>query len=181
MRQTFRGANGRTGDCGGCAPRLSASPGPAGRRCGFRSASCERAFATHATLMLLSSHLMAGRLRRQSARRLWRKAPYLDDVDPALAEELYQRLARQGFGSLADSVFDLKLVDVCHCRDRRCASFYTIGRFHLIWLWPHSRKTVDLGAAPVMRVDVMNERIVAVEVFERPRLRQMLRDEGGRG
>jgi len=124
---------------------------------------------------------MAARLRRQTARRLRRKAPYLDEVDPELAEELHGRLARRGYGSLADRVFDVKLVDVCQCCDRSCAGFYAIGRFHLVWLWRHRRETVDLGSAPVMRVDVMNDRIVAVEVFERPELRRMLRREGGRG
>lgn len=176
MRQTFDGANGRA-RCAGYRRRLSANAGGRGRE-----ATCARAFPTSAKLVGLSGHhLMTARLRRQRAKRLRRVAPYLDDVDPELAEDLYQRLVVAGYDALADTVFDLKLIDVCQCSDRTCAGFYTIGRFQLAWLWRYRCEVVDLGAAPVLRVAVTNDRIVAVEVFERPRLRQMLRRDGGHG
>ena len=127
------------------------------------------------TRVLVSGHLISGGIRGRSGKGSSGAAPFLDDVDPELAEELKRELDGRGQRALADTIFDLRLVEPCRCTDSRCASFYTVGRFHLAWLWRQRWRTVAIRTQPLLSIDVSGDFIVGVEVAERPALRQALR------
>jgi hypothetical protein len=97
----------------------------------------------------------------------------LGDVDPVLARELWVGLAMAGEDALASVVEELTIVEPCGCDDEECASFYPVERFQAAWYWGRNGRTVRLRAG--LAVDVAGGRIVAVEVVDRPILRQTLR------
>jgi hypothetical protein len=97
----------------------------------------------------------------------------LGDVDPALARELRAGLAMAGEDALASAVEELTIVESCLCGDEECASFYPVERFQAAWYWGSSGRTVRLRAG--LAVDAAGDRIVAVEVVDRPILRRTLR------
>jgi hypothetical protein len=97
----------------------------------------------------------------------------LKDADPVLARELPMGLALAGEDVLARVVEELLIVEPCRCDDEECASFYPVERFQAAWYWGRDGRTVSLR--PGLAVDAAGDRIVAVEVVGRPRLRQTLR------
>jgi hypothetical protein len=118
--------------------------------------------------------ISATRRGRRCARSV-REAPFLDDVDPGLGEELQRLLGAGADSQLAEGVFDLKLVEPCWCSDPSCASFYAVGRFDLAWVWRRRARTLTVRVEPLLGVDVVGGRIIAVEVSGRPGLRAVLR------
>lgn len=127
--------------------------------------------------MPLSRHTFSGRGRALGRNRSPIAAPYLEDVDPELSEELQQLLAAQGHAALAHAALDLRLIEPCQCNDPTCASFYTLSRFQAAWLWNRGGQTLTLRTEPTLSVDVIGDRIVAVEVLQRPKLRNALHSQ----
>jgi hypothetical protein len=66
-------------------------------------------------------------------------------------------------------VSQLQVVEECGCDRAGCASFYTVEGFHARWLWGRGGRTLTLG--PGLAVDVVGNRILAVEVINLPDLR----------
>ena len=54
-----------------------------------------------------------------------------------------------------------------------CASFYAVDPSRAAWLWRQRGRTIML--APGLTVDAAGDRIVCVEVHNRPRLKDALR------
>lgn len=122
-----------------------------------------------------SGHRLSARSRRGAWRAFGAPAAYLDDLDPELAEELQRELALRGHGVFAEVVFDLRVREGCACGDPACASFFTVGRSDLAWMWFGRWKTLPLRADPLLAVAVWGKRIVGVEVAGRPLLREVVR------
>jgi hypothetical protein len=97
----------------------------------------------------------------------------LRDVDPVLARELRVGLAMAGENNLACAIEELTIVEPCGCDDEACASFYPVERFQAAWYWGRDGRTVALRQG--LAVDAAADRIIAVEVVDRPILRRNLR------
>jgi hypothetical protein len=67
------------------------------------------------TRVLVSGHLISGGVRGRSGKGSSGAAPFLDDVDPELAEELKRELDGRGQRALADTILDLRLVEPRRC------------------------------------------------------------------
>ena len=96
----------------------------------------------------------------------------LGEIDPELARDLAGALAAAGEEVLAGGVASLPVVEACHCDDSTCASFYAVDPFRAALLWRHRGRTIVL--APGLSVDAAGDRIVCVEVHDRPRLKHAL-------
>jgi len=94
------------------------------------------------------------------------------ELDPELARDLGGALAASGEELLAGRVAQLRVVDACHCDDPTCASFYAVDPVRAAWLWRQQGKTIVL--APWLSVDAAGDRIICVEVYNRPRLKHAL-------
>jgi hypothetical protein len=93
---------------------------------------------------------------------------------PTFADELQTLLGVAGRAGLAAQVPSLELVDRCRCNDDFCGTFYTVTPPKGAWGPGHY--TVALAEAEVgmINVDVLNDRIVEVEVLWRPEIRDAL-------
>jgi hypothetical protein len=95
----------------------------------------------------------------------------LADLAPAFAEELADLLEAHRQPVLARSVSTLAVVQLCHCEDARCSSFYTVPRSTANWRWQQSGRTLDLDArVGTVNVDIAGQEIISVEVLDRPDL-----------
>lgn len=120
-------------------------------------------------------HFLAA-VRQRLARPSPQPPPLLADLDPAFAAELAALLAARGQPVLSRSVPGLSVVELCHCNDPRCASFYTVARFAANWRWQQGGETLDLDARTgTVRVDIAGEQIISVEVLDRPQLASALK------
>jgi hypothetical protein len=96
----------------------------------------------------------------------------LRELDPELARDLSDELDAAGERVLAGAVASLRVVEACHCDDPTCASFYAVDPFRAAWFWRHRGRTIVL--APGLSVDAAGDRIVCVEVHDRPTLKNAL-------
>lgn len=87
-------------------------------------------------------------------------------IDGSLANELRARLEAAGETELVGAVGELRVVEPCACDDPQCASFYALPRFQTMWLWNRGGRTISLGGG--YAIDVVGDRIVAVEVIREP-------------
>ena len=96
--------------------------------------------------------------------------PLLTTVLPDFSRELQALLHRAP--ELAASVDQLRIVDRCRCGDDFCATFYTEpppeGAFG-----PRHR-TISFEVTDAVILDVVEGRIVCVEVLDRPNVRSRL-------
>jgi hypothetical protein len=100
----------------------------------------------------------------------------LVDMFPALSTELQQLLSKQGEASLAAQVPRLAVIDRCRCGDDFCGTFYVqpkpkgaYGRGH---------RNVALEPREGMLIlDVVDDKIAAVEVLYRDEIRDRLLTE----
>ena len=96
----------------------------------------------------------------------------VSEVLPDLADEL-QRLLSPESEDLAAQVPHLRIVDRCRCGDDFCATFYTEPAPHG-WYGPgHENVTLDIDRS-VLILDVVDRRIMCVEVLDRPEVRRIL-------
>jgi hypothetical protein len=91
--------------------------------------------------------------------------PLLRSVLPRLAAELQRGLSDKGHPELAVQVDSLHVVDRCRCGDSFCATFYNVPPPKGAWGPGHETIPLDSVAAGIVNVDVLNGRIVAVEVL----------------
>ena len=96
---------------------------------------------------------------------------------PELSVELQRLLYAAGETSLAESVRELRVVDRCRCGDDFCATFYTAPPPN--GSYGQTLRSLELEPEQGMIIlDVVEERIVCVEVLYRPavsaRLLQLL-------
>jgi hypothetical protein len=94
------------------------------------------------------------------------------EIDPELACDLGEALDAAGEEVLAGAVASLRVVEACHCDDPTCASFYAVDPFQAAWLWGQRGRTIVL--APELSVDAAGDRILCVEVYRRPTLKDAL-------
>ena len=101
----------------------------------------------------------------------------IEELFPALPQEIQSLLIAQGEPDLAAQVPALRIVDRCHCFDDYCATFYTRpkpeGGFGV------GHRCVPLAPAKgELVLDVVDDVIFAVEVFHRDDVtRKKLSDE----
>ena len=99
--------------------------------------------------------------------------PLLRELAPNFANELAALLRAADEPRLADQVPALRVVGRCRCGDDFCASFYTApppaGAYG-----PGLRNVPLNPETGMVILDVVDERIMQVEVLYNPRFRQVL-------
>ena len=93
------------------------------------------------------------------------------DLLPKLAAELAAALEHEGHPHLADQVPQLRIVDRCRCGDDFCGTFYAVPPPRRGWGPGHD--TLTFGRTDLI-VDIVNGRIVCVEVLYRDEVRDAL-------
>ncbi|MEU5153718.1 hypothetical protein [Glycomyces sp. NPDC021274] len=101
--------------------------------------------------------------------------PLVRDVYPELVAELARLLEAQGERSLATAVADLRLVAECGCKDDYCQSFRTAEHPPGTPYGPGHRNILLNPETGDLVLDVVHERIVYVEILDRP---PMTRQDG---
>ena len=99
--------------------------------------------------------------------------PSIQEAFPAFHAELTALVEASARPELAAQVADLPVVDRCRCGEKACAHFYTApkpsggyGAGHSNVLLPAARGLIVL--------DVVHDRIVAVELLDRPDVKAIL-------
>ncbi len=90
-----------------------------------------------------------------------------------LASELSDLLKRGGEEELAMTICGLTVLDRCRCGDDFCATMYMAPRPPGAWGEGHRNVALDPQRGFLI-LDVMNERIVEVEVLYRDEIRERL-------
>ena len=102
-----------------------------------------------------------------------RKPKLLVDMFPALSTELQQLLTEQGESKLAVQVPGLTVIDRCRCGDDFCGMFYVLPK--PVGAYGPDHRNVALSPKDGMLIiDVLANRIAAVEVLYRDEIRQRL-------
>jgi hypothetical protein len=97
----------------------------------------------------------------------------LVEMFPVLATELQQLLVEQGESELAAQVPGLTVVERCRCGDDFCGTFYVLPK--PVGAYGPNHRNVDLSPKDGMLIlDVLANRIAAVEVLYRDEIRQRL-------
>ncbi|SRR6266496_4990955 len=97
----------------------------------------------------------------------------LSEALPDVAQEVAALLEKQGHGELAQQVPDLPLRDRCRCGDYFCATFYAVQPPRGAWGPGHENIALEPEEG-MMILDVVNNRIVAVELLHREDVRRRL-------
>jgi hypothetical protein len=97
----------------------------------------------------------------------------LVDMFPALSTELQQLLARQGEPRLAAQVSELAVMDRCRCGDDFCGTFYVLPKPKGAYGSGHRNVALQPKEGMVI-LDVVDDRIAAVEVLYRDEIRERL-------
>ena len=98
------------------------------------------------------------------------EAAYLRDIEPDLVTELQTLLLQEGYPALAAQAADLKIYDRCRCGDDFCGTFYTSPR---PWTTRGSND-FTVGLSSTLNADVIDTRIVAIEVLHREGIRSKI-------
>ena len=100
--------------------------------------------------------------------------PLVQDVLPELAEELRRLLEADTEAELARQIPTLCIVDRCRCGDYFCATFYTAPK-PKGGAWGPDHETISLDCEDgYLNVDVLDGKIVSVEVLYRDATRVKL-------
>jgi hypothetical protein len=99
--------------------------------------------------------------------------PLVQEVLPELAEELRILLEEDSQPQLASQVSSIRIVDRCRCGDDFCATFYTAPKPKGAWGPGHETIALECGDG-YLNIDVLDGRIVEVEVLYRDALRAKL-------
>lgn len=97
----------------------------------------------------------------------------LIELFPELAAELEQLLLEQGESELARQVSKLPVIDRCHCGDDFCGKFYVLPKPKGPYGPGHRNVSLEPEQGMLI-VDVVAERIAAVEVLYRDAVRRRL-------
>ena len=92
---------------------------------------------------------------------------------PALSTELQQLLAGQGEPGLAAQVPELAVSDRCRCGDDFCGMFYVLPKPDGAYGPGHRNVALTPGEGMLI-LDVVNDKIAAVEVLYRDKIRERL-------
>ena len=92
------------------------------------------------------------------------------EVFPELVAELVALLEEEGERELAISAWDLRLVAECGCGDGFCQSFHTEDHPHGQPYGPGHRCVNLIPSKGMLNLDVVDGRIMYVEVIDRPPL-----------
>ncbi|WP_216858223.1 hypothetical protein [Actinomadura verrucosospora] len=103
--------------------------------------------------------------------------PLVREVFPELVTELVALLEEEGEPELAVCAWDLRLVADCGCGDDFCQSFETELHPRGQPYGPGHRCIALAPAKGMLNLDVVNGRIMYVEVIDRPPLRDRRRPE----
>ena len=99
--------------------------------------------------------------------------PFVKQVMPEFAEELRTLLEQDNEVGLAEQVSNLRIVDRCRCEENSCATFYTVPKPKGAWGAGHENIVLDV-AEGMLVLDVVDKKIVCVEVLDRDDVRQKL-------
>lgn len=91
--------------------------------------------------------------------------PLVRDVLPRLAVGITQELMSLGEVELAAQVDDLRVREPCRCNDDFCQSFYTETHAQGTLYGPDHRTVPLLPDGVMVNLDVVEERIVHVEII----------------
>ncbi|WP_093697666.1 hypothetical protein [Streptomyces sp. 2231.1] len=94
--------------------------------------------------------------------------PLVRAVFPGLVTELITLLENEGERELAICAWDLRLVDECGCGDDFCQSFQTAAHPRGKPYGPGHRCVPLLPSRGMLCLDVVDGRIMYVEVLDRP-------------
>jgi hypothetical protein len=97
----------------------------------------------------------------------------LQDALPELAEELQMLLGNADQAELASQIGSLQIIDRCRCGDDFCGTFYTIPKPKGAWGVGHETIPLDCEDC-YLNVDVVDGKIVSVEVLYRDAIRNTL-------
>jgi hypothetical protein len=95
-------------------------------------------------------------------------------LDAAFAEELAALLLAENEPELADQMLSAVIVSRCECEDEFCASFYTAPRPEGPYGPGHENIELEPSTGMVV-LDVVEGRLMQVEVLWRPDFREKLR------
>jgi hypothetical protein len=94
--------------------------------------------------------------------------PLVRDVYPDLVAELVELLAAEGEWELSISVRDVRMVDECGCGDDFCQSIRTADHPQGEPYGPGHRTVALLPAQGMLNLDVVDGRIMYIEIMHRP-------------
>jgi hypothetical protein len=97
----------------------------------------------------------------------------LVELFPELAAELEQLLLQRGESELARQVSKLPVIDRCRCGDDFCGKFYVLRKPKRAYGPGHRNVSLEPKRGMLI-LDVVAERIAAVEVLYRDAIRQRL-------
>ena len=92
---------------------------------------------------------------------------------PDLAQELQRLLLAENEPALAAQVPDLQIMSRCHCGDDFCATFYTKAKPRGAY-GPGLRNVALEPESGYLVLDVVDDRIVGVEVLYRDEIREKI-------
>jgi hypothetical protein len=98
---------------------------------------------------------------------------YLREVLPGLANELEVLLRDDDEAELASQIASLKVVDRCRCDSASCATIYNVPKPQGAW-GPTHRNVVLAVSEGMTVVDVLDERIVCIEILDRQELTEQV-------
>lgn len=101
------------------------------------------------------------------------EAKLLAGMLPELARELQDLLSEQDEPELAAQVSGLKVVDRCRCSDDFCGTFYVFPKPHGAYGPGHRNVSLEPNTG-MMILDVVGDKIAAVEVLYRTEVREKL-------
>ena len=105
-----------------------------------------------------------------------KESKLLAEMFPALSTELQQLLAECGEPGLAAQVPKLSVIERCRCGDDFCGTFYVLPK--PAGAYGPEHRNVSLEPEKGMLIlDVVNDKIAAVEVLYRDEIRQRLQIE----
>ncbi|MFJ9941187.1 hypothetical protein [Streptomyces erythrochromogenes] len=99
-------------------------------------------------------------------------APLVRDVFPDLTAELVRLLEEEGERDLVVCALDLRLVAECDCGDGFCQSFQTHDHPPGRPYGPGHRMVCLIPERGMLNLDVVDHRIVYVEIIDRPAMRR---------
>jgi hypothetical protein len=95
------------------------------------------------------------------------------DIFPEFSDELVRLVQSSARPELADQIPSLPVVDRCGCGQSNCALFYTAPRPSGAYGPGHSNVLLDPKKGLIV-LDVVEGRVVAVEVLDRPDVKRRL-------
>jgi|SRR5271155_2708979 len=100
----------------------------------------------------------------------------LADLFPSLSMELQQLLGHLGESGLAAQVPELNVIERCRCGDDFCGTFYVLPKPKAAY-GPGHRNVALTPEQGMLILDVVADKIAAVEVLYRDEIRQRLLTE----